>query len=356
MLAALAGAAGCDRPAAKGEVGRSREAVHTVCGTAATTVPGIDVSTWQGVVDWGAVAGAGIKFAFVRVSHGVSTIDTQFPANWQGTRAHGVVRGAYQYFMPGDDPTAQAQLVVDHIAAAGGLQTDDLPCVIDVENMDGVAASGVMAAIHTWIDFIEAHTGKRPIIYTGSYFWDDHGLDATLAGYPLWTAHYTTAACPLAANPWSSWRFWQYTSTGSVAGISGNVDRDRFDGTVADLQAFIAAGNLQSDAGVDAAPPPADAAAPADGAQPGDAGADGGPPPDDAAAPGDGPAATDGAVTPGDGGATGDADRPRALASGCAAGRDMGGGAALGAAAALLLVGVARRRRGARTRRPAQRQ
>jgi lysozyme len=339
-------AAGCGLP--EDGVGESARAVHTVCAQSGSTVEGIDVSVWQGTVDWAAVSGAGIKYAFVRVSHGTGTIDTQFPANWPGTRAHGIIRGAYQYFMPGQDAVAQAQLVVDQLNAAGGLEADDLPCVVDIEDMDGQSATQVMAALHTWVSFIEDATGKRPIIYTGSYFWDDNGLDDTLASYPLWGPNYTSNACPLIANPWDHWRFWQYSSTGSVAGITTNVDRDRFDGTLADLLAFVAASNLGQDGGVDAAPPPQDAAAqdaaaqdaaPEDGAATAD---DGGTVADGAAADGaplgDGATAADGPGAPG----------PHAIGSGCACRAGAPGGPAPVAALLALAVLLPRRRRGAR--------
>ena len=87
---------------------------------------------------------------------------------------------------------------------------------------------------------MQQKTGKKPILYTGSYFWDGNKLGSKHAGYPLWTAHYTSAACPLVPDPWTQWTFWQYTSSASVAGVTGNVDANRFNGTLAQLKAFIA--------------------------------------------------------------------------------------------------------------------
>lgn len=211
-------------------------AVHTVCGPAVTT-RGIDVSTWQGTINWDQVAGTDIRFAYIRIGDGLGG-DSQFARNWGEARRVGIHRGAYHYFRPNLDAAAQAQHFLSTVNAAGGYAADDLPPMIDVETMGGQTAATVVARIRTWIDTVEAATGKRPIIYSGSYFWDDNGLGSSFSSYPLWTAHWTSASCPLVANPWSSWTIWQYTSSGSVAGIAGNVDLDRFAGDAAALAAW----------------------------------------------------------------------------------------------------------------------
>ncbi len=232
-------------------VGSTTAPVHNVCGSG-NTVEGIDVSKWQGAIDWSGVKQAGVVFAIVRASHGTGTIDEYFDDNWKGTKANGIIRGVYQYFEPGQDPIAQAKVLVDMVQASGGFEHGDLPAVIDVETTGGQSASVIMANIHAWIDYVESATQRRPIIYTGSYFWDDHGLDDSLSDYPLWTAHYTTNPCPLTSSAWAKWTFWQYTDSGSVTGIGGHVDRDVFDGTLDDLQQFIAdseLGTTQPDAG-----------------------------------------------------------------------------------------------------------
>jgi MYXO-CTERM domain-containing protein len=255
-------------------VGSTTAPVHTVCGSG-NTVEGIDVSKWQGAIDWSGVKQAGVVFAIVRASHGTGTIDEYFDANWKGTKANGIIRGVYQYFEPGQDPVAQAKVLVDMVQASGGFEHGDLPAVIDVETTGGQSASVIMANIHAWIDYVESATQRRPIIYTGSYFWDDHGLDDSLSSYPLWTAHYTSNPCPLTSSAWAKWTFWQYTDSGSVTGIGGHVDRDVFDGTLDDLQQFIADsehGTTQPDAGEpDAGEPDAgepDAAVTADAQEP----------------------------------------------------------------------------------------
>lgn len=213
---------------------RKQSSAATVCGDG-PTVTGIDVSYWQGTIDWEAVAADGIDYAFIRATHGLGTIDTQFDANWAGARANGILRGVYQFFSPDEDPIAQADLMLEMM---GPLEADDLPPVIDVEAVDGQAPEEIARKVGLWLEHVQAATGRTPIIYTGKYFWNDNVGSAAFSGYPLWHAQYTSASCPDLANAWSDWTFWQTSSTGSVAGISGNVDTDVFNGDYDQLLAL----------------------------------------------------------------------------------------------------------------------
>jgi uncharacterized protein (TIGR03382 family) len=206
----------------------------TVCAGGAT-VQGIDVSSWQGAIDWGAVGRSGIAFAIVRIGDGYYH-DARFRENWEGARAAGLVRGAYQFFEPDEDPIAQADIV---IAAVGRLGPGDLPVTIDVEAPSpGVSPGTYAARIHQWVDRVTAGTGRQPIVYTGRYYWDPYVASSDFRGLPLWHAQYTSASCPNINDRWRDWAFWQYTSSGSIAGIGGRIDRDVFNGSLADLRAF----------------------------------------------------------------------------------------------------------------------
>jgi len=230
VLAALIGITGC-HPGSSSLHTASEGIV--ICPDGAT-VDGIDVSYWQGTIDWNAVAGDGIEFTVIRVSDGLSTYDTQFQANWANARAAGIVRGAYQYFRPGQDPVAQAELLLSEM---GPLQPGDLPPVIDVETTDGYSASHVADAVSDWIYTVEVEIGRMPIIYTGSWFWESSVASGAFADYPLWIAHWH-ASCPDTPDYWNHWEFWQTSCTGWVNGISGNVDTNLFNGDLADLLAF----------------------------------------------------------------------------------------------------------------------
>ncbi len=196
------------------------------------TLFGIDVSKWQGTINWAQVKGAGVQYAFIRVSDGITTIDEKFPANWAGAKANNIPRGVYQFFRPNRDAIEQAQIVIDHLDMYG---MGELPPVIDVEATGDQTPAVVAQQVGLWIDEIETTLGVRPIIYSGSYFWDDNVKSSAFSDYPFWIAHYTSASCPRLPAAWSDWTFWQYSSSGTVAGISGDCDMNRYAGTLEEL-------------------------------------------------------------------------------------------------------------------------
>ncbi|MCX4246540.1 GH25 family lysozyme [Paraliomyxa miuraensis] len=195
------------------------------------TLQGIDVSYYQGNIDWNAVAADGITFAWVRVSHSTQFFDPQFDANLAGARAAGIHTGVYQYFEPQEDPIAQAQFLLDHM---GPLQPGDMPPMIDVESSDTVAPGPYADAIRAWLDHVEAATGVPPIIYTGYYYWNDNVGTDEFIDHPLWIANYNPG-CPLIPDYWDTWTFHQYCACESIAGIAGAVDGDTFNGNLDDL-------------------------------------------------------------------------------------------------------------------------
>ncbi len=198
---------------------------------------GIDVSYYQGQPDWDAVAADGVAFAITRVNDG-GFMDPEFDTNWSAIRQAGLIRGAYQYFNPGEDAEEQAMIFIDRV---GELGPGDLPGVIDVESTDGLPAATVAASVSTWLDLVEAGTGRKPMIYTGSYFWNDNVASDAFSDHALWIAHYTNN-CPNLPTAWGNWTMWQYSSTGSVAGISGNVDTNIFNGNIEELHDFAGDG------------------------------------------------------------------------------------------------------------------
>lgn len=209
-----------------------------------TTIPGIDVSTYQATVDWPTVRASGVRFAYIRVSDGLGYPDDQFAANWTNARAAGVVRGVYQFFRPTQDPIAQADYLLAHM---GTLEPDDLPPAIDVETANGATQAEVTAAIHAWVDHIQAATGRAPVFYVGKYSWPTLANSDDFAAYPLWVPQWGPV-CPDIPSPWIRWSFFQTSATGSVPGITGAVDLDVFNGTIDDLTAFAGERTVCGDA------------------------------------------------------------------------------------------------------------
>jgi lysozyme len=209
----------------------------TVC-AAGSVVQGVDVSEYQDTVDWTAVKAAGIDFAIARVSDGTGSPDGQFSANWPGMKAAGLVRGVYQFFEPGEDPTAQAQLLIN---AVGMLGDGDLPAVADMEVTGGQSPATIAANLTTWSAAVKAGTGKVPMIYTAPGYWNsDVGSDA-FSDQPLWAANWCVTCPDLSAN-WTNWVVWQYSDSGTVNGIPDTVDLDEFNGSLAQLQAYAGQG------------------------------------------------------------------------------------------------------------------
>jgi GH25 family lysozyme M1 (1,4-beta-N-acetylmuramidase) len=215
--------------------GTAEQAMTNRC-SGGNTVKGIDVSYFQGTINWNAVKNDGVKYAFIRVSDGTGFIDPKFSQNWNGAKNAGVLRGAYQFFRSDDDPIAQANILINKVG--GRLGPNDLPPVVDVESTDGVSASTRRQRLNRWLNHVEAKLGVKPIIYTGPYFWQDN-VGGDFNDHKLWVAHYGTN-CPLVPGNWSRWTFHQHTSSGSVNGIGGNVDMNRFNGTLAQLRAMTA--------------------------------------------------------------------------------------------------------------------
>lgn len=218
--------------AAEGEVGPADPS---------KVVPGIDVSHWQGTIDWDQVAASGMKYAFIRVSDGTGTLDSEFDRNWNESARVGMLRGAYQYFRPNQDPIAQAKIMVEKV---GQLGPNDLPPVLDLESggNEGIPAERIVSAAMEWAKYVEEHTGKRPIIYAGHYYWEGEvqASDA-FADYLLWVPNYSRD-WPLVPDPWQSWAFFQHTSEGRVPGIAGNVDMNYFNGDEGALSRIAKAG------------------------------------------------------------------------------------------------------------------
>jgi MYXO-CTERM domain-containing protein len=234
-----------------GDIGVEESEVK-VCAAGPTT-KGIDVSHHQATIDWDKVKADGVVFAFIRVSDGLPPIDREFVRNWAEAKRVGIVRGVYQFFREDLDPVAQADVVLDEM---GALDDGDLPPVIDVESTDGQTPATITANVGKWIDRIEAATGRRPIIYSGKYFWNDNVKSTAFSSYPLWIPQYGPV-CPDLPTAWSEWAFFQYSSTGSVMGIGGNCDMNYFNGDRAALDGFIRASFLEPPPVVDPPTPPA---------------------------------------------------------------------------------------------------
>ncbi|SDG23420.1 glycoside hydrolase family 25 protein [Pelagibacterium luteolum] len=204
-------------------------------------IHGIDISRHQGNIDWRTVAQAGTRFAFIKATDGGDHLDPNFRRNWDGARAAGIPRGAYHFIYWCRSGEEQAAWFAANVPA----EPDALPPVLDLEWNNHSACKPnltrdeVLAKVRVILAGMEAHTGKVPIIYTDINFHRDI-LEGVPLDNPMWLR--SVAAEPRDRYRNRDFTFWQYTQTGTVPGISGDVDRNAWFGSESDWIQFFMTG------------------------------------------------------------------------------------------------------------------
>ncbi len=194
-------------------------------------VQGIDVSKYQYDIDWLEVKKAGTRFAFIKATEGGDHLDANFRDNWDGAKEAGVPRGAYHFVFWCRPAKDQIRWFIRNVPK----DPDALPPVLDVEwnhksSCPRIAPEKARAKMREMLRAFEAHYGKKPVIYTDITF-HENVLEGTkeFDDYPFWVR--SVADKPEARYENRPWEFWQFTATGRVPGIRGDVDRNAFFGT-----------------------------------------------------------------------------------------------------------------------------
>jgi lysozyme len=202
-------------------------------------VQGIDISKYQGDIDWRRVRDAGIRFAWLKVSEGGDHVDHRFYENWEAAARAGIPRGAYHFMYWCRTASEQAVWFTQAVPQ----DSSQLPPVLDLEwnhtspsCPNKVPKDEAMKQIRKMLEIMEYHTGKRPIIYTDINFHRDV-LEGELTDYEFWLR--SVAAEPADRYSYRPWTFWQYTATGRVPGITGDVDRNVFNGSPAEFERWL---------------------------------------------------------------------------------------------------------------------
>ena len=202
-------------------------------------IHGIDVSKFQGDIDWNAVANSGVKFAWIKATEGGDR-DARFQANWEGAKAAGIPHGAYHFVYWCRPPLEEIQIFEQNAP----VEDDALPPVLDAEATPTsptcrrhVTQDEAIADMQVMLQEMERHYGKRPIIYTTVDFYEANLSNGALMDYPIWVR--STKHHPAVKYGSRAWHFWQYQSDGRVPGIGGNVDKDAFYGTKEQWDAFL---------------------------------------------------------------------------------------------------------------------
>ena len=222
LLACAPGADGGER------VGAAREAM-TVC-PAGTTLEGVDISHYDGDIDWPSVVASGRAFAFAKATEGLTFTDPKFADNWAQMKQAGIARSAYHFFHSNDDPDMQAEFLLQTM---GPLEPGDLPPSLDLEVADGESAAVVTSTAITWLDHVAGVIGQKPILYTSKrVVEEDLGNAMGLQDHAvLWDAEWQVS-CPDLPDTFTDFAFWQYADDGTVPGIgdASAVDLDVFNG------------------------------------------------------------------------------------------------------------------------------
>ncbi|KAF7763475.1 CAZyme family GH25 [Agaricus bisporus var. burnettii] len=212
--------------------------LSSVITVALATVQGIDVSHFQGSINWSSVRSSGVRWAYIKATEGTTFRDPNFSANYVGATNAGVIRGAYHFAHPDSSSgAAQANFFVDH---GGGWSADGitLPGALDIEYAPsgnicyGLSASAMVSWIRDFSNTYHARTGRFPAIYTTTDWW--RSCTGNASGFqndnPLWIARYSSEIGALPAG-YTVASFWQYADSGPFPG-----DQDRWNGDLAGLQ------------------------------------------------------------------------------------------------------------------------
>jgi len=220
---------------------------------------GIDVSKWQGEIDWEQVKNEGVYFVFVRATSG-TLVDSGFQQNWDSLAELEIPRGAYMFFRGDEDPQKQAEIFASQVTLLPG----DLPPVLDIENFSNETQNNqtIQDNLKTVLIELENLFGRRPIIYSAKSFTSQKLIDNTgnypdwLAKYPLWIGWYPLGEDdqmlglsdldqiyqqqPILVEGWkNTWLFWQFSQKGRVDGVDSFVDLNVFNGTPEEFQKYL---------------------------------------------------------------------------------------------------------------------
>jgi lysozyme len=253
-------AAGCEAPPDDESVGATSDALTKVCG-AGPTVRGLDVSYYDGTIDFEKVKASGQRFIIARTNDG-TFVDPKFVTYFKAAKAAGLLVGAYMFYRVGTEhsnPGAQTKIMLDKLKAAGWDPESDLPPTLDIENATfstNVAKATMLKEMRAVLATLETAAGRKPLIYTNATWEDKVGL-TDMGDYPLWAAQYmnngsSASNCPKIANTGAkTWTIWQHCKgeegagqcPADVPGVPVRPDQNVFNGTEAELLAFAKGGS-----------------------------------------------------------------------------------------------------------------
>jgi GH25 family lysozyme M1 (1,4-beta-N-acetylmuramidase)/LysM repeat protein len=183
---------------------------------------GIDISSWQGNVNFKKIKASGVEIVYIKATEGISYVNNYFYSSYKNAKEQGLKVGFYHFFLGGVDPKAQARHFVNTI----GNREFDCRLAIDIEQTNGLGKTSLTSAAIIFLEEVKKLTSKGIVVYTYTNF-ARTSLDSRLGLYPLWIAEYGVSRP--AINPiWNQWIGFQFSSTGQVPGVNGNCDLNEF--------------------------------------------------------------------------------------------------------------------------------
>jgi GH25 family lysozyme M1 (1,4-beta-N-acetylmuramidase) len=210
---------------------------------ASASVGGPDVASYQHpsgrAINWSSVYASGKRFVFVKATEGTAYRNPYFAGDWADSHAAGLLHGAYHFARPNGRSGSAAAQARAFVAAAGTARAQgDLPPTLDLEVTGGLGPAKLIAWTTRWLSTVQTLTGRKAMIYSYPYFWA-HNMRGTTSfrDHRLWGASYGSQPTTF-GGAWTTWTFWQYSSTSNVSGIRAKSDMNTFHGTLTQLRAL----------------------------------------------------------------------------------------------------------------------
>ncbi|MBQ6653598.1 MAG: glycoside hydrolase family 25 protein [Prevotella sp.] len=197
-------------------------------------IHGIDISHYQGTIDWnrlknGMIAGCPLRFIMIKATEGSTRLDPKFKDNFYQAREYGYIRGAYHFWSNKSSARDQAYWFLKNVK----LEEGDLPPVLDIEHMpEDRSIEDFQRDVLTWFHIVEDRYHVKPILYTYYKFKQQYLNAPVFDDYPYWIAHYYVDKVQYEGQ----WKFWQHTDAGRLPGIKGYVDFNVYNGSFYDLR------------------------------------------------------------------------------------------------------------------------
>lgn len=202
-------------------------------------VKGVDVSSYQGEIDWQTLADEDVSFAFIKATEGSSHVDSKFEENWENAQSSGLAVGAYHFFSYDSQGKTQAENFIKNVTAFDGM----LPPVIDLEFYgnkanDPPSREYVDQELGTMLEMLEEHYGQKPIIYATESSYELY-LSGAYKEYDIW---FRDVIKPPSISDGREWTFWQYSNRGRLKGYVGRekfIDLNVFYGSKEDFEDYL---------------------------------------------------------------------------------------------------------------------